>query len=172
MGAADLGRLFDRFRRSAFRLEVLPVYNISAEAERLAAFRAGRSLPERSPRTNSFLADIDKSRGKKSWQRVRVVDEPPTEYERYQLSATYRESAAAGEDIRILIRSLAAGLNRDWWLFDDKTAALLDYDGEFRLVDAQVTTDRSVIERCRGQRDQALAAAEPLEEYLAHFEAA
>jgi uncharacterized protein DUF6879 len=172
MGAADLGRLFDKFRLTAFRLETLPAYNLPAEAKRLTAFRDGRSLPERSPRTNSYLADIEKSKGKKSWQRVRVLDEPPTYYERFQLSATYRESAAAGEDIRILARSLAAGLDQDWWLFDDKTAALLEYDADFRFVDAKISTSPEMIERCRAQRDRALAESVPLAQYLADFETA
>jgi hypothetical protein len=172
MGAADLGRLFDKFRLSAFRLEILPAYSVPAEAERLAAFREGRALPERSPRTNSFLADIEESRGRKTWQRVRVVDEPPTDYECYQLSATYRESVAAGEDIRIVVRSLASGLDRDWWLFDNKTAALLEYDREGRFADAEVSTDTGVIDRCRRQRDDALAASVPLAEYLAQHELA
>src|SRR5690348_1452179 len=79
------GNLFDTLQVSAFRLETLPAYSVSAEAERYAAFLRGHRMPERSPRTSAFLARMAATRDRKSWRRVRVIDEPPTDYEQFEL---------------------------------------------------------------------------------------
>src|SRR5271170_1995713 len=105
IAGADLGACFDLFERSAFRLETLRAYAVGTEDERLRAFRLGLPRPERSPQTSPWLARIAQTTAAgKSWRRVRVIGWPLTEYERYQMIG-YRESAAAGDVIRIADRS-------------------------------------------------------------------
>ena len=60
----DFSPCFDDFRSSAFRLETLQRYDVPAEADRIAAFREHRPLPERSPRTSPFLRRIADDHGR------------------------------------------------------------------------------------------------------------
>lgn len=173
----DFAACFDDFRVSAFRLETLPCYTVESEADRIRAFRQGLPRPERSVRTSPWLARIaETTAAGKSWQRVRLVGWPLTEYQRYQM-AGYRESEQAGEVIRIADRRAdpaLEALQADFWLFDAETsqpfAALMEYDAEGRYVGAQVTSDRAVIMSCKTARDLALPYSVPLDAYLADKE--
>lgn len=173
----DFADCFDEFRVSAFRLETLREYAISAEDERIAAFRERRPLPERSVRTSPWLRRIaETTAAGKHWSRVHVVDEPLSEYVRFEM-VTYRESEQAGENIRITNRTADPALDAlqtDFWLFDADTdrpfAAILQYDRAGHYVGAQVTSDDAVIETCKTARDLAVRHSVPLAVYLADKE--
>lgn len=174
----DLGQCFEVFTACAFRLETLGTYAAPAEEERLRAFRLGLSRPERSVRTSAWLRRIaDTTAAGKSWRRVRVLDRPLSEYECYQLLG-YRESAEAGEVIRIAERSACpdlATLARDFWLFDAGTArpfaALMNYDHAGEYLGAVVTTEPAVIMACLTARNLAQQYSVPLGVYLAQLKA-
>lgn len=165
---------FDEFQVSAFRLETLQRYAAPAEDERIAAFREHKPLPERSARTSPWLRRVaDTTAEGKHWSRVHVVDEPLSEYVRFEM-VTYRESAQAGEEIRIASRRADPALDAlraDFWLFDAETdhpfAALMQYEPDGHYVDAEVSTDRAVIAECKAARDLALRHSVPLAAYLA-----
>jgi hypothetical protein len=173
----DFAACFDEFRISAFRLETLRQYAVSAEDERITAFREHRPLPERSVRTSPWLRRIaDTTAAGKHWSRVHVVDEPLSEYVRFEM-VTYRESAQAGEDIRITSRKADPALDdlqTDFWLFDAETshpfAALMRYDPGGHYVDAEVTSDPAAISSCKAAQDLALHHSVPLSAYLADKE--
>jgi len=175
MTPAELDACFDRFRESAFRLETLPAYAVGgAEAERIAAFSEGRPRPERSVRTSPWLARmaVTTAAGKR-WQRVRILDEPLTEYQCYQL-ASYTESAACGEEIRIAVRNsrpALAAMPQDFWLFDAGTpgafAVLLDYDSAGRFTGAQMQDGAEAVLEYRAVADWAARYSVPLNEFLA-----
>jgi hypothetical protein len=173
---ADLSACFDLFERSAFRLETLRAYSAAAEDERILAFRLGLPLPERSVRTSPWLARIARTtEAGKSWQRVRVVGWPLTEYERYQMTG-YRESAAAGDVVRIADRSAhpeLTALSRDFWLFDadgqQPFAAIMSYDEDGSYLGSEITTAPEAIEGCKASRRLAERYAVPLDRYLAHL---
>jgi hypothetical protein len=163
--------LFNNFTHSAFRLETLPQYLVDEESEDFATWKAGRSLPERSPRTSPWLRRIqDTTWSGKAWCRVHVVDKPLSEYVRYEVVG-YRESAAAGEDVRIADRAasqLLEGLTSDFWLFDGDTdhavAVLMRYDLAGHFIGWDPTEDPVTIRSCRERRDIALAYSLPLAE--------
>jgi hypothetical protein len=170
----DLETCFDTFTRSAFRLEALPHYAGAADEPRFDAFLRYEPLPDRSVRTSPWLRRLAVTTAAgKAWQRVRVLDQPLSEYERFELIA-YVESAAAGEEIRIADRAaLPADVRprRDFWLFDAGTsgaaAALMDYDQDGRYLGSEVTSDLAVIRACMADRDLAIARSVPLNAYLA-----
>ena len=179
LARADLGACFDLFEHSAFRLETLRTYAVGAEDERLRAFRLGLPRPERSVRTSPWLARIAQTTAAgKSWRRVRVVGWPLTEYERYQMIG-YKESAAAGDVIRIADRSThpeLAALDRDFWLFDAEEprpfAALMTYDETGSYLGSEITTAPEAVDRCKAAERLAGRYAVPLENYLAHLRSA
>ncbi|WP_131495789.1 DUF6879 family protein [Kribbella speibonae] len=169
---------FDRFTADVFRLENLQSYAVSEEDARLKAFRNGTARPERSVRTEPWLARIAVTTvAGKSWERVHVIDHPLTEYLRYELVG-YVESQAAGERILITDRAADGSLTRlgeDFWLFDadspDAYAVLMHYDEAGHFVGFDHTTEPAVLERCRKERDLVLRHAVDLNTYLAEQKA-
>jgi hypothetical protein len=168
----EFNALFDEFHGSVFRLEALPVYDVGgADAERLAAFLEGRALPERSVRTSAWLARIAVSTvvGKKRWSRTRVVDDPLTDYERYEIEA-YRESQAAGEQIQIVRRAQVGDVGPDFWLFDGDTpharAVRMNYDEAGQWHGADLITERGKLAEFDERRRAVEAVAVPLNEYV------
>jgi hypothetical protein len=177
--------LFDEFHATAFRLEALPAYNVGSEESRLAAFREHRARPERSVRTSPWLARVAATTAAgKRWRRLRVLDEPITEYQRYQLlSGSYAESQTAGDETLLIHRRLAAPRLRfdsgqrpvrDFWLFDlgqpTERLVAMDY-----TTDGQFTGHRDVNDPAEYQAMLSIATelvedAVPLAEYLASME--
>jgi hypothetical protein len=98
-GAVDFDGLLNSFQRTVSRLEALPAYDVGgAEAERIAAFRAGMARPDRNVRTDPRLARIALStlvEGKR-WERVRVVDDPLSDYQRYQMESHDHRGTCGG----------------------------------------------------------------------------
>lgn len=180
LARADLNACFDLFEHSAERLETLATYSAGgSEAERLLAFRLGLPRPERSVRTSPWLARIaETTAAGKAWRRIRVMDWPLSEYQRYQLVG-YQEAAAAGDVIRIADRAAhpeLATLERDFWLFDadgpQPFAAVMTYNQDGEYLGSEVTTITADIERCKAQLDLAARYSVPLDTYLAHLRSA
>jgi hypothetical protein len=167
----QLERCFENFHTSAFRLETLRGYIVPAEADRLAAFLGSAELPEPSSAARVWLKRIASTTAAgKTWQRVRVVSEPLSDYERFELAA-YAESAAAGEQILIAKGiSWVSRINKDFWLFDDRTAAVMEYGVDGRYIGSWVTDDLPIVTFCCEERDAALAASQPLATWLAERE--
>lgn len=174
--AQEFDALFDDFTSTVFRLEALPRYAIGgAEAERIAAFEHGLPRPLRSVRTDPWLARIATSTitAGKSWSRLRVVDDPMTDYQRYQLESQ-REAQAVGEEV-LLVRRADVGFDPgpDFWLFDERDplrahAVLMHYDADGRierreLIDGDMCESRQLWR----VKKLALRHAVPLNSFLA-----
>jgi hypothetical protein len=169
LDAAEFDALFDAFTTEVARLETLPAYAVGgAEQQRLAAFRGGHPRPLRSVRTDPWLARMAVSTvvAGKSWTRIRVVDDPMTDYQRYQL-ASYRESQAVGEQVRIAQRVAVGEVGTDFWLFDRRMVVLMHYDADGRVDRRELRDDRALVDRCRDQLDAVAALAVPLNDFLA-----
>ncbi len=164
--------LFDTFHHTVRCLETLPAYAVGgAEEERLTAFHEGRPRPLRTVLTDPWLARIARtSVAGKEWVRVRVVDEPLTPYQRYEM-AGYRESQAVGEQVSVVRRSAAGVTGRDFWLFDADTpdgfAVLMHYDHEGHWEGAEGVAEPAVIAGLVAELDGAARAAMPLNAFLA-----
>lgn len=172
MTPEDFDAHFDRFRHTVVRLETLPLYDVGgSEADRIDAWRHHRPRPERSVRTTPWLARIAVTTTQgKQWRRVRVLDDPPTEYQRYQLDS-YVESQAAGEQIVVASRRDVADTGPDFWLFDTGTpgvfAIVMRYDDEGHWIGAELTTDPAALDEMHGRAVRAAERAQPLNVYLA-----
>jgi len=89
------------------------------------------------------------------FSRVRVVDLPMSDYNRFAF-AVARHNIAAGEDIRYLHRARATGLpDHDYWLFDSRTLVVMRFDDTDRFVGGEVTSDPAVIVQHNYWRDAA-----------------
>lgn len=165
---AAFERLFATFEHSAWRLETQGVYHETDEAEPFRRFMAGE------PDDLSWFEDwLDMlgsamSSGRKVG-RVRVLTEPLTNYLRFELGTVSWSAVAAGEDIRVLsadaARRLAVG-SQDFWLFDDRTVALLHF-GPGGVVGAEIITEPDQVARYRAVRRAALSGAVAFRDWAA-----
>jgi hypothetical protein len=105
---------------------------------------------------------------------VRLVDDPPTEGQRFLL-ATGLGNVAAGEDIRNLYRTDAARIglpDYDFWLFDSRTVVKFVIDDEGVTLGVQVLEDAESVVRACQARDAALHFAVPTSEFQARVPSA
>ncbi|MFE1346650.1 DUF6879 family protein [Streptomyces sp. NPDC058757] len=165
----DIVHLFADFERSAFRLETRRGYATDRDGARFQAFMRGTDpTPEPDHPWNANVRE--KTAAGARFSRVRIVDEPPTDGQRF-LMATARGNVSAGEDIRVLGRTdaeqLGVDLAHDFWLFDSTTLVRMHIDDTDTTVGVEVITDEAaVLAACRA-RDTALAAAVPTAEVWA-----
>ena len=156
---------FRDYERSAWRLEVQPTYTMPNEQPSIARFLAGEPKPaDHNARwhvtvKNNIMAG-------KTMGRVRVVRQPLTDYQRYQLAWGIPGNIDAGEDIRILDTTTDGyGLpDQDFWLFDDTTVVHLNFRSDGTLIDRELIEDPD-LDPYLHWRDVAIAHAVALEDF-------
>lgn len=134
---------FTTFQHQAFRLEQLPYYKIADEEMAFDMFRQSGSIP------NGFnqewveqLHQVQQRGG--MVRRLRLVSEPLSEYERFELLAAYKQNTAAGEDIRVALRGTDYDMpTADFWLYDDKIVEWMEYSSHGEYLGSQ---QRQVVE--------------------------
>lgn len=129
----EFGSFFSSFKTSAFRLEMLESFSIPEEQAFLRRYQAGEKKPPKG--FNSEWTDIIKNANKRggSFNRVRIVRRPINDYLRFEVAWGYSVNVAAGEGIRIVDYSAlsfktAVPSLKDFWLFDDSSCFLMEYD--------------------------------------------
>ncbi|MFE6487990.1 DUF6879 family protein [Streptomyces sp. NPDC057757] len=166
ISAEEFGRMFATLKHSAWRLETRRRYAWDEQQPEYAQFRA-------EGRVDWDLDDPwclerrEQSALGKRFERVRVVDEPPTEGQRYLLDNA-RRNTAVGEDIRVLTRSQAEelGLPReDFWVFDSRVVALLHFDDADEMGDIELITDPVQVLRYAQAREAAWHHAVPYDQH-------
>ena len=156
----------DGFQHTAWRWETRRAYGVAAESEALRAFLRGEDVSDPGRPWLALMRDLTAAR--KTVGRVRLVDDPPTDYQRFLL-ADVLDSVEAGEDIRYLQRTEAQrhGLPEyDFWLFDSRTIGIFAFDGDRSLGMALSEDPAEVLKGCQ-IRDAALHFAIPAREFTA-----
>lgn len=138
----ELGRKLTDFNRSAWRFETQPTYSVSRESGPFAKFLAGETRPEGHNQAwherVTSLTDSGRSIG-----RVRTIERPDTNYQRYQLAWGISGNIDAGEDIRIL-ETTGRDLDlpgQDFWLFDESDIVHLNFREDGTLVNVEQIKD-------------------------------
>lgn len=157
----EFAGLFTSFHRTAWRFETQLTYAEDYEQAELRRYLSGAPLDV------TYLTDWlsvvrAATAAGRTFQRVRVVTEPLTDYLRFEL-AVAPHNVAAGEEIRLLPATQARGLrlpDHDFWLFDDSRLAIMQFERS-SFVGAQLVDDAPVVQRHRVVRDTAWRHAEP-----------
>ncbi len=161
----ELGELLQTCRRSAFRLETRQRYTSPDEAEWLAAYRRDGSLPDLTD--NPWIKLVARKAGAGAHMcRVHLVRPPLSTYLRFEF-ALQVTSLAAGEDVRAVDLSEhpdLSDLTTDFWLFDEQTVIVMDYDADGCIRGRSLARDPTPYVR---HRDRALHVSIPLNRYLA-----
>jgi hypothetical protein len=162
----DWQRFFDSFQRSAWRLELHPVYTMPQEQEAIARFRAGERLPD-SHRSGWMDRVAGYAATGRTIGRVHVVRRPLSQYLRFEFEWYYRHHVKAGEDIRILdVTDAAAGglPDHDFWMFDDERVVKMLYRADGTQIGRDLI-EQPDIGAYRRYREIALANAVPFTQY-------
>ncbi|MGI5338112.1 DUF6879 family protein [Streptomyces sp. CA-181903] len=150
------GKLFEIFEHSAWRLETRARYASDESTGTYAQFVKGEH-PQWDLTTPWSVTVKGKTASGATVGRVRVVDAPPTPGQRYLL-AHAEKNIALGEDIRYLWRADAEQRNlpaEDFWIFDSRLVALLNFDEADNLVDVELMTDPAEVNRYSQVREVA-----------------
>jgi hypothetical protein len=155
--------LFTGFSESAFRLETLPAYLEPVERDALERFIAGRAPDDSWIQGYLQMVRAATDRGRR-FERVRVLQRPPTDYQRFVMDLAARCNIPAGEQVRVLdvdeARQQGLPMGCDFWLFDDARVAVMHFDAG-ALQGAELVTDPEPVERFVQLRRVAWQAARP-----------
>jgi hypothetical protein len=164
----EFENLFRTFRHTAWRLETRSRYASDEATETYRQFLETGAAEWDPEDPYCELIRSQTAQGKRV-ERVRIVDQPPTTGQLYLLDNAKRNSSL-GEDIRSLWRSDAGRLQlpaEDFWLFDSRLVALLRFDDDDQLVDAELITEPPEVVRYSVVRDAAWHHAVSYEEFTA-----
>ena len=163
---SEVAHLFSDFKHTAWRLETRRGYASDRKGAKWQRWQAGEDIagePFDAWRTN---VRRQTEQGKR-FERVRLVDEPPTEGQQYLL-ASGLGNVAAGEDIRNLARTKAEKLglpDYDFWLFDARILVRFVFDDQDNTLGVVVSEDPAdVVAACQA-RDKAWHHSTRTEEF-------
>lgn len=164
--------LLRSFKRSAFRMETRDTYALSYEQADFEQFLAGTPTPP--PELEWWRPWLDEiaqlTAEGKTVSRVRLLSEPPTDYQRWEMWAAPWHSHA-GERIGYMPRSRAEQLGilltHDWWLLDDERVIAMWFTNAGEVSDRELITEPGTVARFCAWRDLAVQNATPAEEIAA-----
>ncbi|PSJ28107.1 hypothetical protein B7P34_13990 [Streptosporangium nondiastaticum] len=150
----DITHFFEDFEHTAWRLETQRGYASDRLSPKWARFKAGRTAFGYQP-DHPWHGNVRKQTelGKR-FERVRLVDDPPTEGQRFLL-ASGLGNVEAGEDIRNLYRADAVRIGLpdfDFWLFDSRTVVEFVFDDQGQDLGVRVREDaQAVVHACQAR---------------------
>ncbi len=162
----DWSRFFASFKRSAWRLELHPVYTMPHEAESFSRYLSGERLPH--DVETSWMSEVRGyvSSGR-SIGRVHVITQPLSDYLHFEFDWYYRHHIRAGEDVRILDltgRPNPGLPDHDFWLFDAERVVKMLYRPDGTQIGRELVENPDTEEYLK-YRDIALEGAIPFREY-------
>ncbi|MCX5357528.1 hypothetical protein OG864_01990 [Streptomyces sp. NBC_00124] len=162
---AEFGGMFSTLRHSAWRLETRRRYAEDEVTDTYRQFAAGK--PVAWDLQDAWCTNRrEQSALGKRFERVRILDEPPTPGQQYLL-VNARRNTAVGEDIRVLARGKAEELQlprEDFWLFDARVVALLHFNDADEMTGVELITDPVEVLRYVQAREAAWHHAVPYDQ--------
>jgi hypothetical protein len=135
----DISNPFETFEKYAFRLEALPQYLVEDEKEAFEEFKkTGNVNPDDSGWAELIASHTASGR---RVERLRLFSEQFTDYERFEIQRY--AGPKGGEEIRTALRkNYTDNYKYDFWFFDDKWIAQINYedDGTFINFDVREAT--------------------------------
>lgn len=161
---------WEKARKSIFRLELLPLYNVPGDWECYQKFLTGENyIAELKGWFNKLKITIEKD---VKTERVRVFDPPVNDYIKYEIDA-WRFSDKAGDKIFFLdlksYKSIIKNLQiepEDFWLFDDSTLIIFHYDATGAFIGEENIGDKELIKNYAELKYNLLNNAVPYKEFI------
>jgi hypothetical protein len=157
-----LERLFTTFEREAFRLEMQREYRIDAEWALFSAAQSGEIVTE-----YPFPEWLDQvqslSASGKSVRRVLASTAPPSAFFEFRMRE-YRRNVSAGEEMRVVFTNHLP-VTGDFWLFDNRIAALLSFDAQGHPTGVEITEEPGMISDLVEMKEDLEEWGEPISGY-------
>ncbi|MFF3518770.1 DUF6879 family protein [Streptomyces sp. NPDC002573] len=169
----EFDRLFTQLEHTAWRLETRRRYASDESTETYAQFTHGEPVNWDGVDAEWCAERQQQVALGKRFERVRIVDHPPTPGQLYLLDNARRNSSV-GERILTLTRAHADQLAlpaEDFWLFDSRLVARLNFDDADNLLDVELITEPAAVVRYAMARDAAMHHAIPYVEFAAQLSA-
>ncbi|WP_245690906.1 DUF6879 family protein [Sinosporangium album] len=166
----EFNRFFSEFRFTAYRLESLQRYDVSYEKAEFDLFLAGRQRGEFPGIAQWISETVKPARGAgKLLHRVHVVEEPLSDYVRFECAWAYTHTVPAGEDVRLIPVSSGSwpeGLpHYDYWLFDSSILITMHYQEDGLFEAAEIVKDPEKIVEANYWRDMAVSQSIPFADF-------
>lgn len=165
LGRAKLRALFAQFS-TAFRLETRAFYQ-DGDNGPFQRWLAGAEPDDSWAESWVDTVSTATANGRRI-QRVRVLADPPSNYQRFARDFALRRNIPAGEDIRVLDVGQAAQLGlpeADFWLFDDEHLVRMHFTQDDAFERARLLTDPVVVDQYRSWAQRAWDHAVPYEQH-------
>lgn len=150
LGRGELRELFAQFRTSAFRLETRTYYqDADVNNSPFRRWRAGYTPDDTWAQSWVETVRAATANGRCIY-RVRVLNNPPSDYQLFARDLALRCNIPAGENILVLSEDQAAQLHlpqRDFWLFDDQHLVVLHFDENGAFEQARSLTDTTELDQ-------------------------
>ncbi|MEV0887392.1 DUF6879 family protein [Streptomyces microflavus] len=153
---SEIAPLFREFKHTAFRLETRRGYASDRNSTKWERWKSGADIatePDNAWRENVHAQTAEGKR----FERVRLVDQPVTEGQRFLLASGH-SNVSAGEDIRNLPRSEAERIglpDHDFWLFDSRLVARFVFDENDTTLGVILSEDPAEVAPACQARDAA-----------------
>lgn len=165
---SEVAHHFRDFEHTAWRLETRRGYASDRNSPKWERFLRGEDITN--DPDNAWRANVRaQTAAGKRFERVRLIDQPATEGQRFLL-ASGLGNVAAGEDIRNLYRTEARSLDlpeQDFWLFDSRVVVEFEFDDHDVTLGVRVYEDAETVVRTCQTRDAAWHHAVPTTEFQA-----
>jgi hypothetical protein len=139
-----LEQLFATFEHEAFRLEMQRVYWVEPEWSLFSAAQSGDIVTEYPfPEWLETVQSLKQKPGGRSIRRVLATTAPPSAFFEFRVRE-YRQNVAAGEEMRVVFDKRLP-VTGDYWLFDNRIAALLQFDADGRQIGVEITEEPGMI---------------------------
>ncbi|MEU0783272.1 DUF6879 family protein [Streptomyces sp. NPDC006173] len=169
----EITHLFTEFEHTAWRLETQRGYATDRDSPNWPRFQRGETFGY--DPGNPWQVNVrEQTAAGKRVERVRLVDDPPTEGQRFLL-ATGLGNVEAGEDIRNLRRADAVRLglpDYDLWMFDARAVVRFHIDEEGVTLGVTVHDDPETVAAVCQARDAAWHFAVPTGQFQARVPSA
>ncbi|MBI0375280.1 hypothetical protein JBE27_03055 [Streptomyces albiflaviniger] len=163
----DIAHLFEHFEHTAWRLETQSGYASDRSGAKWQRWKAGENIGRYEPEQPWHAGVRAQTEAGKRFERVRLVDDPPSEGQRFLL-ASGLGNVEAGEDIRNMYRSDAQRIGLpgyDFWLFDSQIVVRFVFGDDGATLGVHVTEDAETVVRACQVRDAAWHYATPTAEF-------
>jgi hypothetical protein len=145
----EFGAYFASARHSAFRLEMLEYFTIPEEQPFFQRYLAGEKRPPAGFNAEWTSLIRNATQRNAAFTRVRLVRTPYHDYLKFEAAWGYSTNLAAGENIRVLKHTslpfeTQVPVLKDFWLFDDSTCFLMEYDFIGRFLGASRVHEKFV----------------------------
>lgn len=163
--------LLNNFKKQAFRLELLDIYNVEGEWEVFQQFSEGKHVDY--PGNQEFCDEIKNHVNQgKSVVRVHVVPEVLTDYLNFEIKIGYLPQIDAGAKIFILERTkfdklfLFPNPINDFWMFDNQKVLEFIYDQEGHFLKENLIEEQNRRDQYLTLKEKVLTVATPLTDWL------